>query len=123
MARKATFWAVTNTRETGLRRGKLNTSRRELEVHRPPGAALQQLDLDLADATADLEHGRALDPARLEERHDPPRGLVEPPLAVALRDPARELLPEEGVTAARVTAARHRRPTSSRLRRSAARVG
>ena len=32
--------------------------RRELEVHRARGAALEQLELDLADAAADLEHRR-----------------------------------------------------------------
>ena len=80
---------------------------RQLEVHRARGAALEQLDLDLADAAADLEHGRALEAARLEERDHPPRRLVETALAVPLRHPARELLVEEAVAPARVAAAGH----------------
>ena len=87
----------------------------ELEVHPAPGASPQQLDLDLADAAAHLEHGRALDPPRLEVRHDPLRRFVEPALAIALRHPPRDALAEEAVAAPRITTARHVALTSSRM--------
>jgi hypothetical protein len=70
-------------------------------------APLEQLDLDLADAAADLEHARSRDSALLEELDHPPGGLVETALAVALRHPAGEPGTEELVTASRVAAARH----------------
>jgi hypothetical protein len=79
----------------------------ELEVHCPDGAALQQLDLDLADAAADLEYGRTLDPALLEKLDDPPRRLVKTPLSVALRNAASKAGREEPVAAARIAATRH----------------
>src|SRR6188472_745391 len=81
-------------------------------------APLEQLDLDLADAAADLEHARSRDPALLEERNHSPGGLVETALAVALGHPASEPGTEELVAASRVTAARHgsaRRPSGSVL--------
>src|SRR5690349_4592126 len=56
-------------------------TRRELEVHRSRGAALEQLDLDLSDSAADLEHGRTFEAARLEERDHSPRRPVEAALA------------------------------------------
>src|SRR5204862_6192110 len=80
---------------------------RELEVHGLRGAALQQLDLDLADTAADLEDARSLDAAPLEEVDHLLRGLVEAPLAVAPRDAPREARVEEPVAAAGVAAARH----------------
>src|SRR5437870_12924763 len=40
----------------------LVVSRRELQVHGAGSTCLQELDLDLTDASTDLEHGRTLDP-------------------------------------------------------------
>ena len=71
-------------------RGFLIVAGRELEVHGALGAALEQLELDLADAAAHLEHRRALETAALQERHDLPPGPVEPVLAVALGHAPRE---------------------------------
>ena len=77
---------------------------RELEVDRAGGAALEQLELDLADPAADLEHGRVRDPLALEEGDDPRRRLVEAALAVLRGDPPRELASEEVVAPAWVAA-------------------
>jgi hypothetical protein len=68
---------------------------RELEVDRAGGAGLQQLDLDLTDAAADLEHRGALDAAGRDEVGDPLRGPVEAALPVLARDPAGEAPVEE----------------------------
>jgi hypothetical protein len=89
--------------------GFLLVRRRELEVHRPGGAPLQQLYLDLADAAADFKHGRALDPALLEELDHPPGDRMEATLAVPPRHPARQPGAEELIAAAWVAAARHRK--------------
>ena len=82
-------------------------ARRELEVDCARCASLQQLDLNLADAAADLEHGRVLDASRLEKRDHVPGGLVEAALAVSLGQPPRESRAEEPVATARVAAACH----------------
>src|SRR5215207_1057559 len=81
--------------------------RRELEVHRARGAALEQLQLDLADAASDLQHGEVLDARALDERDDTGCRLVEPALAVALGHSPGEPRAEEVVTAPSVTAAPH----------------
>src|SRR4051794_6213049 len=85
---------------------------RELEVDRAGGAALEQLDLDLPDPAADLEHGRAVEPVALDVADHPPRRAVEPALAVALRDAAGEARAEEPIATAWIAAAGHRRTLS-----------
>ena len=50
---------------------------RELEVDRPRGAPLEQLELDVADTAADLEDGGTLEPPAFEELDHAPRDLVE----------------------------------------------
>src|SRR4051812_40105201 len=87
--------------------GLLVVAGRQLDVDGACGAAPEQLDLDLADAASDLQNRDSLEPAPLEERDHSPRRLVESALSVALRHPARELLVEQPVAPARVTAARH----------------
>src|SRR5204863_5499896 len=89
---------------------------RELEVDGAPGAPPQELDLDLADPPADLEHGRALDPALLEELDHPPGGLVETALPIPRRHAPREARPEEPIAAARVAAATHRSACRAEVR-------
>ena len=51
---------------------------RQFQVDGVLRAPLQQLDLDLADASADLKHGRAVDSPLIEELDHPSRRLVEP---------------------------------------------
>src|SRR5207249_6753105 len=80
--------------------------RRELEVPQARSACLQELDLNLTDAPADLEHGRVLHPTQLEKLEHPPRGCIEPFLAIALCHPASKTRREERVTAPRIAAAR-----------------
>jgi hypothetical protein len=60
-------------------RGLVVVGGRELEVD-GARAALEQLELDLADAAADLEHGRARDALLLEELDHPRRGPSSPRL-------------------------------------------
>src|SRR4029453_7823163 len=79
----------------------------ELEVHGAGGAPLQQLDLDLADAAADFEYRRTLDPAQLEKLDHLPRRLIESSLSIARRHAARKTRREKPVTSARIAAARH----------------
>jgi hypothetical protein len=81
--------------------------RRQLEVGGAGGAALEQLHLDVADATADLQHGRALEPALGDELDHPPGGPVQAPLAIPVRRVPGEPVVEHPVAAARVAAARH----------------
>jgi hypothetical protein len=90
---------------------------RELEVDGTRGAALQQFDLDLADAAADFEHRRAGDAALLEKLDHPPRRLVETTLSISPGHSAGEPLREEAVAAARVAAARHGESLASRIDR------
>src|SRR5262245_8077816 len=93
--------------------GFLVVGRRELEVDGSGRAALEQLDLDLPDAAADLEHARTLDPALLEELDHAPGGLAEAMLPVTPRDAAGEAGAEKPVAAARVAAAGHPRSLSA----------
>ena len=79
----------------------------ELEVDGARRASLQELDLQLADAAADLEDARSLDPVLLEERHHALRCLVDPVLAIALGRTGSHPRREERVAATRVAAARH----------------
>jgi hypothetical protein len=82
--------------------------RRELDVHGPGSAGLQELDLERADTAADLEHGRSLDTARAKEVDDPLLVVSEPFPAVTAGLSPRRLLTEERVVAARnVAAAAH----------------
>jgi hypothetical protein len=87
---------------------------RELEVDGAPGAPAQQLEPDLSDPAADLEHRGARDPLALEEADHPLRGGVEPALAVRTGHPPREAPAEEPVAAPRVAAARHDRSLPQR---------
>jgi hypothetical protein len=81
--------------------------RREFEVDRALRAPFQQLDLDLADASADLKHGRSLDSPLLEKLDHSARRLVEALVAVSPRHATSKAWGEEAVTPARVGAARH----------------
>jgi two-component system, response regulator PdtaR len=58
---------------------------RELDDHRSLRSAAQELEIEAADAAADLEHARAVDAALGELVHEPLPGHVEPVLPVALR--------------------------------------
>jgi hypothetical protein len=81
----------------------------ELQVLGPGRARLQQLDLDLADAAADLQDAGPLDADLLQELDHRPRGLIEAAFAVAVGEPAGEPLVEEAVIVSRGTAACHGR--------------
>ena len=70
-------------------------------------AALEELDLDLSHASADLEHRRVLDPPLFEELDHALRVPVEPAFPVALRGTVREAVVEELVAAARIAATCH----------------
>jgi hypothetical protein len=71
------------------------------------GSALQQLDLDLTNAAADLEHCCTLEPTRLEKFDHALRRLIKPSLPVASRYAAGKPRREELVTTARIATARH----------------
>src|SRR6266566_5149307 len=62
--------------------------RRELQVHGAGGTALQQLDLDLPYAAADLEHGCTLNAMQLEKLDHSPRSSIKSSLSIALRHAA-----------------------------------
>src|SRR6266550_1021675 len=81
--------------------------RRELQVQAAGGTALQQLDLDLTDAAADLEDGCTLDPTQLEKLDHPPRRSIKSSLSIARRHAASKPRREELVTTTRITASRH----------------
>src|SRR5712691_10174812 len=83
--------------------------RRELQVHGASGTALQQLDLDLTDAAADLEHGCTLNATRLEKLDHPPRRSIKSSFSIALRHAASKPRREEPVTTARIAASGHAR--------------
>jgi hypothetical protein len=72
----------------------------EFQVLGPRRARLQQLDLDLADAPADLQDAGALDAELSQELDHLPRGRVESTLAVSAGEPAGEPLVEEAVIVA-----------------------
>ena len=74
-----------------------------------PRTVLEQFELDLADAAADLEDGRAFYAVLFEERDHLPRGLVDTTLAVSPRDTAGEARAEELVAAAGVAAVHYAR--------------
>src|SRR5580765_1069635 len=82
-------------------------SRGELEVRGVSRAAFQKLDLNLTDAAADLEHGRALDPALLEELDHPTRRSIKSSLSIARRHPTGKPRREERVATARIAAPGH----------------
>ena len=67
------------------------------QVLGPGRARLQQLDLDLADAPADLQHAGPLHAEPLQELDHRLRGLVEAALVVPVNEPAGEPLVEEAV--------------------------
>src|SRR6266487_2816411 len=81
--------------------------RRELQVHGARGATLQQLDLDLTDAAADLEHGCTLDATQLEKLDHPPRCSIKPSFSIARRYTASKPRREEPVTTAWIAAPGH----------------
>jgi hypothetical protein len=81
--------------------------RGELQVPGPGRARLQELDLDLADAPADLQDAGILDAKRSQELDHRPGGLVESVLAVSVGEPAGEPLVEEAAIVAGGTAACH----------------
>jgi hypothetical protein len=81
--------------------------RGELQVLGPRRARLQQLDLDLADAPADLQDAGAFDAALAQELDHRPGGGVEAALAVSVGEPAGEPLVEQTAIIARGTAACH----------------
>ena len=83
-----------------IRRGKL-------EVRGASRATFQELDLDLTDAAADLEHGRALDPVLLEELDHTSRRSIKSSLSVARRHATRKPRREERVATARIAAPGH----------------
>ena len=81
--------------------------RRELQVHGAGGTALQQLDLDLAHAAADLEHGCTLNAMQLEKLDHPPRRSIKSSLSIARRHAASKPRREQLVTTARIAASGH----------------
>jgi hypothetical protein len=83
-----------------IRRGKL-------EVRGASSATFQELDLDLTDAAADLEHRRALDPAPFEELDHPSRRSIKSSLSVTRGHATRKPLREERVATARIAAPGH----------------
>jgi hypothetical protein len=78
---------------------------RELQVLGPRRPGLQQLNLDLADAPADLQDAGTLDARRLQELDHSLRGGIEPALAVPVGEPPGEPLVEEAMVVTRGTAA------------------
>jgi AmiR/NasT family two-component response regulator len=58
---------------------------RQLDDHRSLRSAAEELEIEVADAPADLEHARTVNPSLGELVHKPLRGRVEPALPVALR--------------------------------------
>src|SRR4029077_5561998 len=81
----------------------------QLEVRRVLGPPAQQLELDVADATADLEDRRAVDAAAGEEVDDAGRGLVETAFPVPGPQVPGEPGTEHVVAPTGVTAAAHDR--------------
>jgi hypothetical protein len=79
----------------------------EFQVLGARRAQLQELDLDLADAAADLQDAGPLDADLLQELDRLLRGGVEAALAVAVGEPAGEPLVEEAVVVTGGTAACH----------------
>jgi AmiR/NasT family two-component response regulator len=65
--------------------GLLVVTVRQLDDQRSRGAAAEELEIEVADAAAYLEDGRAVDTARGELVHEPLRGRVEPVFPIALR--------------------------------------
>jgi AmiR/NasT family two-component response regulator len=65
--------------------GLLVVTVRQLDHHRSLRSAAEELEIKVADAAADLEHARTVDPALDELVHKPLRGRVEPVLPVTLR--------------------------------------
>src|SRR6476620_1659095 len=104
---EASLCAVLERRLAQELRCFLVVRRRELKVHGASGTALQQLDLDLTDTAADLEHGCTLDATLFEKLDHPPRCSIEAPLSIALRHPAGKPRREELVTTARIAASGH----------------
>lgn len=80
---------------------------RQLEVERSRRARLHELDSDLADAPADLEHARPGEPSLAQESGHALGGRVEPPAPVAVRSPPGEAPVEEARVVAGPATARH----------------
>src|SRR5580765_3179557 len=76
--------------------------RGELEVRGVRRTTLQELDLDLSHAAADLEHSRALDPVLFEELDHPSRRSIKSSLSVARRHATRKPLSEKRVATPRI---------------------
>jgi hypothetical protein len=66
----------------------------------PRRARFQQLDLDLADAPADLQHGGPFDAELAQELDHRLGGPIESALAVSVGEPVGEPLVEEAATVA-----------------------
>src|SRR5712691_6682554 len=81
--------------------------RRKLQVHGAGGTALQQLDLDLTDAAADLEDSCTLDSTQLEKLDHPPRRSIKSFLSIARGHAASKPRREELVATARIAASGH----------------
>src|SRR5436309_1846970 len=87
-------------------RGLLLIGGRELDAECARCACLQQLDLDRADATTDLQHRAALDALPLDEVEDAPRSRVKAfaPVAFRLR-PSRSLAEDPPISLRRAAVA------------------
>ena len=81
----------------------------ELEVRRVLGPPAEQLELDVADAPADLEDGRAVDAAAGDEVDDADRSPVQTASAIPGPQVPGEPGPEHVVAPAGVAAAAHDR--------------
>src|SRR4029077_16026085 len=81
--------------------------RREFEIRGASSATFQELDLDLTDAAADLEHSGALDSVLLTDLDHPPRRSIKSSLSVARRHATRKPRREERVATARIAAPGH----------------
>jgi hypothetical protein len=72
----------------------------EFQILGPRRARLEQLDLDLADAPADVQHAGPIDAELAQELDHRARGRVEAAPAVSVGEPAGEPLVEEAVIVA-----------------------
>jgi AmiR/NasT family two-component response regulator len=94
----------------------LVVSVRQLDDHSPLRSVAQQLETEVADAAADLEHARTVDAAPGELVNQTLRGLVEAVLPVSPRVPACLPRSEEPVVGRAATGAHGKKSTIRAMR-------